>query len=70
MVEGQYNFSDKLKVVDLIVGGNWKQYVLNSQGTLFADSAGTIKINELGAYAQVSNSLFDDRLKLYCLWPL
>lgn len=64
MVEGQYNFGDKLKVVDLIVGGNWKQYVLNSKGTLFADSTGPISINELGAYAQVSKSLFKDRLKL------
>jgi outer membrane receptor for ferrienterochelin and colicin len=64
MVEGQYNFGNKLKVVDLIVGGNWKQYVLDSKGTLFADSAGAISINELGAYAQVSRSLFRDRLKL------
>lgn len=64
MVEGQYNFGNRLKVVDLIVGGNWKQYVLNSKGTLFADSSGPISINELGAYAQVSRSLFGDRLKL------
>lgn len=64
MIEGQYNFGNKLKVVDLIVGGNWKQYVLNSKGTLFADSSGPISINELGAYAQVSRTLFGDRLKL------
>ncbi|MGB8192158.1 MAG: TonB-dependent receptor [Chitinophagaceae bacterium] len=64
MVEGQYNFGNKLKFVDLIVGGNWKQYVLDSKGTLFADSAGPISINELGAYAQISRSLFGDRLKL------
>lgn len=64
MIEGQYNFGNKLKIVDLIVGGNWKQYVLNSKGTLFADSSGPININELGAYAQISRSLFGDRLKL------
>ena len=63
-VEGQYNFGSKLKVVDLIVGGNWRQYRLNSQGTLFADSTGPIAINELGAYAQVSKAFFRDRLKL------
>ncbi|HYF30081.1 MAG TPA: TonB-dependent receptor [Chitinophagaceae bacterium] len=64
MVEGQYNFGNRLKIVDLIVGGNWKQYVLDSKGTLFADSTGPISINELGAYAQISRSLFRDRLKL------
>jgi hypothetical protein len=35
------------------VGASSKQYVLNSQGTLFADTAGVIKINEVGAYAQL-----------------
>ena len=34
------------KWVDILVGGNYKQYVLNSEGTLFADSAGRIKIAE------------------------
>ncbi len=64
MIDGQYNFGNKLKFVDLLVGGNWKKYVLNSKGTLFADSSGPISINELGAYAQISKSLFNDRLKL------
>jgi len=68
MVEGQYNFSDALKVRDagwdILAGASWKQYVLNSQGTLFIDTAGRIKINEVGAYAQVSKKLFKDVLKL------
>lgn len=63
--EGQYNFSHLTgKYFDLIAGASVKQYVLNSQGTLFADSAGRIKINETGAYAQVSKALFNERLKL------
>ena len=67
-VEGQYNLSEDLKIKDkgwdLLVGGNWKTYVLNSQGTLFADTAGTIKINEVGAYLQLQKKLFNDKLKL------
>ncbi|MCG2616656.1 TonB-dependent receptor [Terrimonas sp. NA20] len=65
--EGQLNlseaggFSDK---VEVIVGANWKQYVLNSGGTLFADTAGNIKINEYGGYIQLRKSLFDDFLTL------
>ena len=70
MVEGQYNFTDLLNLnvddnkTEVLVGGNYKQYVLNSQGTLFADSAGRLKINEVGAYAQITQKLFNERLKL------
>ena len=64
MVEGQYNFGNAIKFVDIIVGGNWKQFVLNSKGTLFADSTGPISINEFGAYAQLSKSFLNDRFKL------
>ncbi len=35
--EGQYNFSDKIKFAEVIVGGDVKKYILNSQGTLFID---------------------------------
>ncbi|MDI3319194.1 TonB-dependent receptor [Pinibacter soli] len=68
MVEGQYNLTEPLnlehKGTDILVGGNWKQYVLNSQGTIFADTTGKIKINEMGVYAQISQKLFGDALKL------
>ncbi len=65
MIEGQANLTPYTKsVADIIIGGNYKRYVLNSEGTLFADSTGKIGINEFGAYAQASRSLFDDVLKL------
>ncbi|MCW3106006.1 MAG: hypothetical protein JWQ09_512 [Segetibacter sp.] len=64
MTEGQYNFSDLVKFAEVLVGANFKQYVLNSEGTLFADTAGRIKINEVGAYALVSKKFFKDVLKL------
>ncbi len=68
MVEGQYNLTNLLnlqsKGTDILIGGNWKQYVLNSQGTIFADTTGKISINEIGFYAQVSQKLFRDILKL------
>ena len=64
LVEGQYNFSEKLKVIDLIVGASGKRYVLNSQGTLFADTTGPINIDEIGGYAQIGKGFFDDKVKL------
>ncbi len=65
MVEGQYNLSDAVKFAEVLVGGNWKQYVLNSEGTLFADKIGEpIKINEYGGYAQIGREIVKDLLKL------
>jgi outer membrane receptor protein involved in Fe transport len=65
MAEGQYKFSEEIKFADVLVGGNWKQYVLNSEGTLFADTKGNpIKINEYGTYVQVGKEIVPDFLKL------
>ena len=65
MIEGQANLSPYTKsVADIIIGGNYKRYLLNSEGTLFADSTGKIGINEFGAYAQASRSLLNDVLKI------
>ncbi|ANE53257.1 hypothetical protein SY85_01670 [Flavisolibacter tropicus] len=65
MAEGQYNLSSLAKYAEVLVGGNWKQYVLNSEGTLFPDTKGNpIKINEYGAYVQVGKEIIQDVLKL------
>lgn len=65
MAEGQYNFSNVIKFADVMIGGNWKQYVLNSEGTLFADTKGSpIKINEVGAYIQVGKEVIPNVLRL------
>ena len=68
VAEGQYNLTDAFGVrkygTDILVGGDFKQYELNSQGTLFADTAGKIGISEVGAYAQISQRFFKDVLKL------
>ena len=63
-VEGQYNLTSAINnIAEVLVGGNYKRYVLNSEGTLFADSDGKIGINEYGGYVQVAKQVFD-RLKL------
>jgi outer membrane receptor protein involved in Fe transport len=64
MTEGQYNFTDLLQFAELLVGANYKMYVLNSQGTLFADTAGSIKISEVGAYAQLTRGFLNDKLRV------
>ncbi len=64
-VEGQLSLTPYLNdVVDVLVGGHFRNYVLNSQGTIFADTAGTIGINEFGGYLQLQKKLLGDKLKL------
>ena len=65
MAEGQYNFSHLIHFADIMVGGNWKEYVLNSEGTLFADTKGSpISIKEYGGYLQIGRAFLNDHLKL------
>ena len=64
MGEGQYNLSDKVKFADVVIGGNVKKYILNSQNTLFYEPDGPIKINEWGVYTQATKKFFDDKLSL------
>lgn len=64
-VEGQYDFSDKIDFMDLQVGASLRIYDLQSNGTIFPDTAGNpITIKEYGAFAQASKKLFNDNFKL------
>jgi len=58
-----YNFGDLLEFADVQVGGSWRQYSLNSEGTIFTDYDGPINYQEYGAYMQLQKKLMDDRLK-------
>jgi len=63
-VEGNYNLTSVTKdFADILVGANYKKYVLNSKGTLFADSTGTIGISQYGAYVQATRQV-TDRVKI------
>ncbi|WP_296705055.1 carboxypeptidase-like regulatory domain-containing protein [Algoriphagus sp.] len=65
MLEGQYDFSNEIEVIDLQVGGSYRVYDLNSNGTIFADVEGNdITISEFGAYAQAGKRVLNDKLKL------
>lgn len=70
MVEAQANLTDVLGLAkskaDILIGGNYKRYLLNSNGTLFAEDllGGQIPIDEYGGYLQASYKLFEDKLKI------
>jgi iron complex outermembrane recepter protein len=65
-VEGSWDLSEKVDFADVVVGANFRQYSLNSGGTLFAleNNGDEVSYSEYGAYLQASKSLVDDNLKI------
>lgn len=62
--EGQYDFSNTIKVVGLLVGGNFRLYDMFTNGTLFDDLNNKVTIKEGGAFVQLSKKLLAEKLKL------
>ncbi len=63
--DANYNFKNEIKFAEIQVGASWRQYEMNSEGTIFTDFDGPIRYNEYGTYAQlVKKFLADERLKL------
>ncbi|UKJ08751.1 TonB-dependent receptor [Solitalea lacus] len=65
-VEGMYNFMNEIKFMEMLVGGNYRIYDLNSEKTLFAldENGQEFDIKEWGAYLQLGKKVLDDQLKL------
>ncbi|HEX8507752.1 MAG TPA: TonB-dependent receptor [Hymenobacter sp.] len=64
--EGSAQYTFKNTFADVTAGGAYRQFLLGSDGSIFADSRDGDRIRnyEYGAYAQASKSLLDDHLKL------
>lgn len=64
--EFMYNFKNQISFMELMIGGNYRVYALNSDKTLFAldDNGNEFRINEYGGYVQVGKKLLEDNLKL------
>ena len=58
--EANYDFGDKLGFGDVLVGASFRNFKLDTQGTLYNDGDTPIDYIEYGAYAQVKKDLFDD----------
>ncbi|MDI9876446.1 TonB-dependent receptor [Flectobacillus rivi] len=63
-IEGLYDFSSMVKVFNLQVGGNYRKYYLDTEGTLFDDKGKNLTNDEFGLFTQASKSLFQDKLKV------
>ncbi len=59
-----YNFQDVIDWAEFQVGGSYRRYSLNSNGSIFTDYDGPIDYDEYGVYTQMQKKfLEDDRLK-------
>ncbi len=63
-IEGNLDFSEFLEFMDIQIGGSYRNYTLNSKGTIFTDADGTINVNEYGVYTQGKKKIMDDRLSI------
>lgn len=63
-VEGQYDLSSLVQVLDVQIGGNYRLYDMHTDGTLFDDLNNKVQVAEYGAFIQASKSLFKDKLRL------
>lgn len=63
--DGNYNFSHLTDIADIQIGGSYRKYSLNSSGTIYTDSDGTIDYSEYGVYTQIQKNLeLNDALEL------
>ena len=51
--DANYNFSHLWDAVDIQIGGSYRQYSLNSSGTIYTDFDGPIDYSEFGVYTQL-----------------
>ncbi len=62
-IQAQYKFTPTF--MDITIGGNYRQYRPNSQGTIFSDTNGVVIRNqEAGAYTGVEKKFLGETLKL------
>lgn len=59
-----WNLQDQIDFAKIIVGGSYRKFFLNSNGTVYTDDNETISYSNYGAYAQIQKKILDDRLKL------
>jgi len=59
-----YNFGHMWDWMEVQVGGSYRNYELNSSGTIFTDYDGPINYGDMGLYTQMVKDMADDRLRV------
>jgi outer membrane receptor for ferrienterochelin and colicin len=61
--DANLNLRDYIDFAEIQVGGSYRRYSLNSNGTIFTDYDGPINYDEYGFYTQLQQKFMEDRLK-------
>lgn len=61
--DANLNLRDYIEWAEVQVGGSYREYNLNSSGTIYTDGNQPISYGEYGLYTQVQKKMIDDRLK-------
>ena len=64
--EGSWVLNDKIDWAEIVVGGNFRRFALNSKGTIFAldENGNELRAFEYGGYTQITKKLMNDNLRL------
>lgn len=68
-LEGQYDFSSFTKVIDVMAGIDYRDFIIQPEGNSFKNPIGanpfaTLNYKKFGGFAQASKKLMDNRLNL------
>ena len=68
-LEGQYDLREQIKWVDLLVGADYRDFLITPEGNSFINPNGddplaTLHNARIGAFAQATKTLLSDKLKL------
>ncbi len=63
-VNANLNLKEYVDFAEIQAGGSYREYTLNSQGTIYTDFDDPITYDEFGLYTQLQKKFMDDRLKL------
>ncbi|WP_440068221.1 TonB-dependent receptor plug domain-containing protein [Tenacibaculum discolor] len=61
--DANYNFKDIIRWGEIQVGGSYRKFDINSNGTLFTDENSSIEFDMFGVYSQIQKKFLEDRLK-------
>ena len=62
-----YNFGHMWDWAEVQLGGSYRNYELNSSGTIYTDYDGPINYGDVGVYTQITKDMLDERLRLTCV---
>ncbi len=64
-IDGIYSFKNQINWFDVRVGGNYRFYDLESEGTIFPDTAGNdIFFTEYGGFVELSKKILNEKLHI------